>query len=469
METRVTLRNNIRVEHPTGSVARALIEKYTVANPDYYKLERMGKWTGNTPETLALWERDGDTLILPYGALSDVMSALGGRGCVLSSETFKGDTSYDYKSSIIPYPYQENAIQAALASLRGILVAPCGSGKTQMGLEIAARLGVKTLWLTHTHDLLNQSMDRAKSCFDLPASAFGTITAGKVEIGGVITFATVQTMVKLDLSQYRDTWACVIVDEAHHVAGTPTKLMQFSKVIGSLNAAYKFGLTATPKRADGLVGCMYAYLGQKFYEIDKSEVADKTCPVQYMQIETGWDCDPDEVTNTDGTLDYVKLINLVCEDEARTEQIAKVLRDIISMDGSRVLVLSDRVLHLAALKSALVHLDAPVGGGNVVTGGTRKDIRENAIKAIKSGESRIMFATYQLAKEGLDIPELTHLVMASPNKTEVTITQAVGRVARACDGKKRGIVVDFIDDFLPLQTWAMKRERLYKRLGYERK
>lgn len=783
MITKVTLANDVRIENPPPEIARSLIKKYTVANPDYYKLERLGKWTGNTPEKLALWQRDGNTLILPYGTFKDVLYALGRNACAISSEVSHGDLIHDYASNINLYPYQENAVKAALGSHMGILVAPCGSGKTQIGLEIAARLGCKTLWLTHTHDLLNQSMERAKQVFGLDTRDYGTITAGKVEVGSVITFATVQTMAKLDLSQYRDVWGCIIVDECfpgnakiltldgekelrslkngdivasynvnsgrieykpvlhtfkniahdivsvkmssgkeivctsnhpfftkrgwvvagdlnetdyvlrnlrqkdklgrsvevkllqgckqrlrvlfkgmfngwsdkeqyldrrakkevlgcygkhksqickrtneeeqpyeasgserkrfktiarnwaspqnsmrkwnwanstttkinacisrvckrlfripnsnknaerkrlsdllqsrysnpglydcdrsgrsftpiikkararqeegrffewrrvesvsvpeqtgdgtfgglcsdgyvynievadnnnyfvdgilvhncHHVAGTPTKLMQFSKVIGNLNAAYKFGLTATPRRADGLVSCMYAYLGQKFYEIDKSEVADKTCPVKFMQIETGWDCDPDEVTNTDGTLDYTKLINLVCEDEDRTKQIAMVLRDIIQMSGSRVLVLSDRVLHLSALKSALVHLDAPVGGGNVVTGGTRKDIRENAIKAIKSGESRIMFATYQLAKEGLDIPELTHLVMASPNKTEVTITQAVGRVARACEGKKYGIVIDFIEDFQPLQTWARKRERLYKRLGYEHK
>lgn len=464
---RIVMANNVRVENPPSEIAHKLIDKYTVSNPDYYKLERLGKWTGNTPEKLAMWERDGKTLILPYGAISDVMSALtdSGYGCCTEHDVSYGDRKHDYKSSIDLYEYQQKAVQAAMGALKGILVAPCGSGKTQMGLAIAAKLGCKTLWLTHTHDLLNQSMSRARQVFGLKSEDYGVITAGKVEIGSVITFATVQTMAKLDLSQYRDTWGCIIVDEAHHVAGTPTKLMQFSKVIGSLNAAYKFGLTATPKRADGLVACMYAYLGPKFWEISREEVGDKTCPVEYMQMPTGFDCDYGEFTNPDGTLNYVGLVNAVCQDSDRNRQIAIVIDDILQMDGARILVLSERVSHLEGLSGMLMGMNG--WGGAVVSGKTKKDLRDGAIARIKSGESRLMFATYQLAKEGLDIPELTHLILASPNKTETVITQAVGRVARACEGKKRGIVIDFVDGMFPLSSWASKRERIYKKLGYK--
>ncbi len=464
--TKITLKNDIRIEHPGGQIARALIDKYTVPNPDFYKREAMGKWTGDTPQDLALWQRDGNTLILPYGAMADVVQAFRGQACVFSSEASKGDTSHEYESCISLYPYQEKAVQAVLEAQKGILVAPCGSGKTQMGLELAARLGLKTLWLTHTHELLNQSMNRAKTCFDLPEHAFGAITAGKVEIGEVITFATVQTMVKLDLSKYADTWGCVIVDECHRVAGTPTRVMQFSKVIGSLNAAYKFGLTATPKRADGLVACMYAYLGPKAYEIDRSEVKNTTCPVKYVNIETGWNCDLDEVTNTDGTLDYVKLINSICVDSTRTKQVARVIADICGLDNARVLVLSERVHHLHKITEALSYFD-DTPTYKFIYGNCNKAYRDEAIMELKAGKVQVLLATYQLAKEGLDIPELTHLVMASPNKTDVTITQSAGRVARACTGKKKGVIIDFVDDFLPLRTWAAKRARIYKKLGYD--
>ena len=108
---------------------------------------------------------------------------------------------------------------------------PCGSGKTQTALEMVARLGKRTLWLTHTQDLLTQSMNRAKSCFNLPLSEYGTITAGKVNVGNAITFATVQTMCNIDLKQLKDCFDVIIVDECHKCVGTPTNMMMFYKVL----------------------------------------------------------------------------------------------------------------------------------------------------------------------------------------------------------------------------------------------
>ena len=88
-----------------------------------------------------------------------------------------------------------------------------------MGIALAAALGRKTLWVTHTQDLLTQSKARAEQY--LPEESLGTITAGKVRIGSHVTFATVQTLSKLDLTQYRNTWDVVIVDECHRLAGSP--------------------------------------------------------------------------------------------------------------------------------------------------------------------------------------------------------------------------------------------------------
>ena len=118
-----------------------------------------------------------------------------------------------------------------------------GSGKTQTALEMIARLGLKTLWITHTIDLLNKSYERAKNNFE--DVGLGKIANGKIGIGTHITFATVQTLKSMDLQSYADTWDCVIVDECHRVCGTPAKAGMFYKVINKLVARYKYGLTAT--------------------------------------------------------------------------------------------------------------------------------------------------------------------------------------------------------------------------------
>lgn len=84
-------------------------------------------------------------------------------------------------------------------------------------------------------------------------SLMGTITGGKVSIGKGITFANIQTMACLDLSQYKDEWDVIICDECHRISGTPTRMSQYSKVLNTLSARHKYGLSATVHRADGLI------------------------------------------------------------------------------------------------------------------------------------------------------------------------------------------------------------------------
>ena len=206
------LANKVIIEDPTPEMLAYCKSTLTFANPDYLKKEAMGKWTGNTQREIVLYERAGNRLYMPFGECQKVykrfktsITRVDVRICPLRAR--------EYDSHINLYGYQQNAVEAVLRAKNGILVAPCGSGKTQMGLEAVARIGGKTLWVAHTTDLLTQSMNRAKQCFGLPASEYGTITAGKVNVGNTLTFATVQTASNIDLSQYRDEWDCIVVDE----------------------------------------------------------------------------------------------------------------------------------------------------------------------------------------------------------------------------------------------------------------
>jgi hypothetical protein len=180
-------------------------------NPDFYKLQNMGKWTGNTPRDIVLYERVGDDLVLPFGCIAGVRARLKGDTPVRLD--FAPVRPFNYQSHINLYPYQETAADMAHTMRNGVVVMPCGAGKTQTGLEIVAMVGGRALWLTHTQDLLNQSMARAKSVFGCPAESYGTITEGKVNIGKGLTFATVQTMAKIDLTDLKYAFDCVIVDE----------------------------------------------------------------------------------------------------------------------------------------------------------------------------------------------------------------------------------------------------------------
>ena len=459
----------ITIKSPVPAIRNYCRNKLILDNPDFYKKERMGKWTGNTPKTINLYERIGEDLVLPFGCLQDIWQIYPQKDAW--SIQICPIRPFDYQSRINLYPYQYNAVMAALGRKNGILVMPCGSGKTQSGLDIVASVGGRALWLTHTQDLLNQSKKRAECVFDNVGA--GTITAGKVEIGEGITFATVQTLCKVDLTAYRDTWDVIIVDECQHCAGSPTRVSQFYKVMSNLSARYKIGLTATPKRADGLEQSMFALLGGIIHEVSREEVAHNTCPIRVTQIPTYWQPADEDIQGFDGTIDYMKVIENMTQDNARFEQIAGYVG---GLKGSAI-VLANRVEYLQRM-AALVGTDTEnlYGESNndakrvICLSGMRqtkkaKEERRQALEMLNDGNLDVIFATYQLAKEGLDVPNLRYVVLATPEKDETTVIQSVGRVGRKANGKQYGEVLDFVDNFGMYQGWAKKRRGYYKKIG----
>jgi superfamily II DNA or RNA helicase len=89
--------------------------------------------------------------------------------------------------------------------------------------------------------------------------------------------------------------------------------------------------------------------------------------------------------------------------------------------------------------------------------------REKALEDMRNGDKKYLFATYSLAKEGLDIPCLERLFMATPQKDYAVITQSIGRIARTFDGKADPIVYDFVDDISYLVKSYKKRCTTYKK------
>lgn len=460
------LSNKVIIEDYTHEMLAYCKSTLSFPNPDYLKKQAMGKWTGNTQREIVLFERAGNRLYIPFGECQKVYKAfknditrLDVRICPLRARK--------YGSRINLYGYQQNAVEAVLRAKNGILVAPCGSGKTQMGLESVARIGGKTLWLTHTTDLLTQSMNRAKQCFGLPTSEYGTITAGKVNVGNTLTFATVQTASNIDLSQYRDEWDCVVVDECHKCVGSPTRMMMFYKVLSALSARFKLGLTATPYRADGLERCMFALLGDVIHEVPQSAVAGNTVPVRVKFVNTGYTPDIDDITDGDGTLNYAKLISDITENVKRNEVIIQQIFEA-SRNGA-VLVLSDRINHLEDLETEITMYSpynikcARLG---IASTKAERERRARILTDLNNGALNVVFATYKLAKEGLDVPNLRTVVFATPQKDKTTVIQSAGRVARKAEGKEYGTVIDFSDDFGLLRGYEKKRRGYYKKNSY---
>ena len=458
-----TIKNELIIDNPTNAMREWCKDNLTIPNPQYAKAEEKGKWTGNIAKTLQMYYTVGSQLRLPFGIARKFY------------KLFKNDVSQinalfahirrkTYNSSISLREYQKNAVEAALKARNGVLVSPCGSGKSEMGLEIAARISGRTLWIVHTWDLANQILNRAAIRYNISKKSYGQIAAGKVNIGDVFTVATVQTLSRIDLAKIQNEFDCIIVDECQHVCSSADKVTQFEKVITSLCAPYLYGITATPYRADGLERCMFALLGDVIHEVPQSAVAGNTVPVKVKFVNTGYTPDIDDITDGDGTLNYAKLISDITENKDRNAVIVWEIQRAAQNGG--VLVLSDRLQHLDALERVARDSGQRTARLGIASTKAEKERRARILTDLNNGSLNVVFATYKLAKEGLDVPNLRTVVFATPQKDKTTVIQSAGRVARKAEGKDFGTVIDFSDDFGLLYGYEKKRRGYYKKNSY---
>lgn len=455
-----TIANELIIDNPTNAMRKWCRDNLTIPNPQYAKAEAMGKWTGNIAKTLQMYYTVGSQLRLPFGIARKFY------------KLFKNDVSQinalfapirrkTYNSSISLREYQKKAVYAALKARNGVLVAPCGSGKSEMALEIAARIGGRTLWIVHTWDLANQILNRAAMRYNIPKESYGQIAAGKVNIGDVFTVATVQTLSRVDLAKIQNEFDCIIVDECQHVCSSADKVTQFEKVITNLCTPYLYGITATPYRADGLERCMFALLGDIIHEVPQSAVAGNTVPVRVKFVSTNYTPCIDNITDGDGTLNYAKLISDITESKDRNAVIVGEIQR--AAQNGAVLVLSDRLQHLDELERVVRNSGQLTARLGIASTKAEKERRARILTDLNNGRLNVVFATYKLAKEGLDVPNLRTVVLACPVKDKTTVIQSAGRVARKADGKEYGTVIDFSDDFGMLRGDEKKRRGYYKK------
>lgn len=433
--------NDIKITNPSSDIITYCNDVLTIDNPDYLTAKKVGRYTGNIPKKMKLYVVNGDTYVLPFGTLKDIWKYIK-NDYELKISDFKG---LSMVGNINLYDYQKNALNAILGGKNGILEAPCGSGKTQIGLQLIKSIGGRALWLTHTKKLLDQSRERCERYFQ---GDFGEITAGKVHLGRDITFATVQTMSKLDTSIYQNAFDIVVVDECHHCVGTPTKVMQFYKIVSNINCRYKYGLSATLSRGDNMIRSLYAIIGPVLYTIPKEAVGDKIIKAEHIKIPIALEYDMKEYLNIDGTIDFNGLIDMLSIDVRRNH----IIVDLVVQNhdaGRKQLLLCHRVKQVEWLTYAIKQYNGIKV--NSVTGKVSDKNREY--------DGDVIIATYALAKEGLDIPSLDMLHLVTPQKNASITEQSVGRIERNIEGKKQPVCYDYVDENIEYCKMCFRQRR----------
>ena len=165
-------------------------------------------------------------------------------------------------------------------------------------------------------------------------------------------------------------------------------------------------------------------------------------------------------------IDYVRLMHHMAADEARMHTVETVLDRAVT-EGTSWLVLAASLAVLERLHRYALDLGL---AAEFVCGSTKKADRQQALARMKNGQARILFATYQLAKEGLDIPRLDRLVLATPTRNKVIVQQSIGRIQRPAPGKTEALVLDIVDEKTPqLLTQYKQRRSLYKKMNITEK
>ena len=443
---KIDITNDLRLTNLPEDLRLSIEDKLTITNPDYEKKIRMGFYAHKTPKTIELFETNGETLVLPYGLKSSVLDTLTKNGIKYQVNEEHADKPIliAYKEKINLYDYQEKAVNKMLGADNGILVSPCGSGKTRMGIDLIGKRAQKTLWLTHTTDLLNQSKKSFQSFYK---NKVGTITGGKVNIQD-ITFATVQTMAKLDLNRYKDEWGLIIVDECHRATGGASKVKMFYKVITSLNAKYKYGLTATIEdKPNSIESTPFHIIGDKIHEILESDVKRVNADIIPIMMPTPVSTD---YLKPDYTIDYMKLTDYLVDNELRNRII---FDEMLKYKGNHNIILSTRLRHLDTFKEMFDKLGIE---SRLLTGKEKQAVRDEVIEDFKQGKFRYILSNYQLAKEGLDLPIADTLHLIFPIKDKTALIQSKGRVERLHPNKTKAQVIDYVD----IQIGYLKR--IYK-------
>lgn len=444
--------------HLTGlddAASAAIRAAMSVPNPAIAKKRKLGLPTWYDPPTLPIYRWEGSALVIPRGVAGWLCRKYPDMAVVPRRLTVD---PVAFHSQITLRSYQAAAVAAIAKRSQGVVVMPCGSGKTETALAAVARIGQPTLWLTHTQDLLRQSLARAGARLGLTEGQCGEIGGGKATLGSHITFATVQTLARRELNPIARRFGMVVVDECHHCFANPQASAQFENVIRQFPAKWRIGLTATAYRQDGLLPTMHMVLGPCIYRMEQAGLAElgmTVTPVVHMQDTAFAASLPDAPR-----IDFGELLASLTADEERNQRITGDLRALLET-GRQAIVLSARIAHLERLMERLND-----GGARMITGATRPKARKAALEDMGSGRARVLFASYSLAKEGLDLPGVSLLVLATPQRDSAVIRQAVGRIMRPAPGKAGALVLDYVDAAEPVcRSQAKARRAIYEDLG----
>lgn len=370
---------------------------------------------------------------------------------------------------------------------KSLIQLPTGKGKSILALHIAQTLGQKTLILVHKDDLVVGWQKDIRLCFGEEADV-GLIKAKKRKVGDHFTIATVQTLSRMseeELKKFTNEFGLVVQDECHHVG------LNIFNIIDKFNSKYKLGLSATPKRSDGLDFVFDLFFGGLCYKHIVTEDDEDICGCEVRVLDSNFKYEPfvngNQVFNYYDfdtkdlpkevqflrDIDYDKrprVSHLVIDDEAVKSPKTKVLvcSKIIEhyKQGHSIIALFTQKEHINLYYR---HLCRYVPKDQIMLYyGDSKEKSEDMMKKAENKEVLITLATYAKATEGTNVKSWEVEFLVSSVNNAKNVEQATGRVRRRKEGKLNPVVVYDVryDNCYSLASHFSTRFSTYKQLKY---
>jgi superfamily II DNA or RNA helicase len=453
----VTLANQVYFDKAQlpQALANRLIRLAAFQNPEFYRAQVMRMSVWDKPRIIGCAENYPQHIALPRGCFDAATELLADNGIRidLRDERHAGEpVAVGFAGSL--RPDQEAAVTAMLRHDTGVLCAPTAFGKTVTAAAMIARRGVDTLVLVHRTELLKQWQERLAAFLRASEGVIGVIGGGKTKPTGKIDIAVMQSLSRQgEVDALVENYGQVIVDECHHIGAA-----SFDAILRRAKAKYVLGLTATPIRRDGQQPIIFMQCGPIRHKAAPPIDAPHDLAVIPQFIDSPIALPPEA--------DIQSVFRHLAQDPPRTAAIASAIADAFRQ-GRKVLVLSERIQHIDAIRTALA---ADVPEPFVLHGRMSRKQRTALfadLDALASDAPRVLLATGKLVGEGFDHPPLDTLVLAMPVSWKGTLQQYAGRLHREHASKTDVRIIDFVDTGHPalLRMWD-KRQPGYRGMGY---
>ena len=311
-----------------------------------------------------------------------------------------------------------------------LLYEATGTGKTVTAVSDAKEVGLRTLFLAHTKELVHQAEKQFKKLW--PGISVGVFGDGSQDADSYVICATIQSIEKSLDSFNPESFGYLIIDECHH--GTAET---YRKVLSYFHPKFTLGLTATPERTDGedLLN-IFQTVAHKL-DIQTAVENGVLVDVRCIRVKTNIDL-------SDVRINGFRYNSLDLETKVMVPDRNRLIVDtyLEYVKGKPTVVFCTSVNH--ANEIAALFNENGVEAYSV-SGSTRPVERKNILKRYENGEIPVLCAC-DLLNEGWDSPHTQVLFMARPTMSKTIYMQQLGRGMRTCEGKDFLMVFDFVDN-----------------------